>query len=323
MTNNKPKTYTYLDGIKECAHDMKGDESIHIGIRPYELHAGNKLAIVAYPILLCEELEKLGKTPKIRIILSLNDWEQRVLAGSDIYKYHFDIKPLDTTIQYATEKDGITSTPRHWGGKIVEAMSEITNRYPEVTVEPYFNSDLKDKPAMKEVILKTIFNPAEIKEIMLRTTGHPTDDSSTRFASVVCPHCHDANTETIRIDGGETLSSRCTKCNTISEGQYEDFMYWLHHKPLFSARWKALGFTHSLSGGDHFAEGDVEVRRKLYSYFFNAEPPRLDMIFSSTLLGTNGKKMSKSRANFFDADIETILNAARASKTVHEINIKR
>jgi hypothetical protein len=307
---SKNKTYLYYDGIKQLAADMNGDESIHVGIRPYELHAGNKLALVVYPLLLCEELVKLGKTPRFNIILSLNDWEQRVLAGTNIYKYTYDIRPLDTTIQYATESDGKTETAKLWGEKIVEVVKEIQRHYKNVTVTPVFNSELKSKDAMKEVILKTLSEGANIKELMLQATGRPSDGSSAKFSAVVCPKCKDANTEVLEITN-DNICAHCPKCHKDFSGNYIDFMYWLHHKPLFAARWRALKFPYSLSGGDHYNEGDVEVRRALYQYYFDETPPNLGMIFSSVLIGNNGDKMSKSRRNYFDMDIRSLTEAER------------
>ena len=305
--------YTGLPGIAALAKTLNGGESIHIGIRPYELHAGNKLAIIVYPILICEELRRLGKSPRFTFLLSLNDWEQRVLVGTNIYEYTYDVKPLDVTIQYAKESDNKTLTAPFWGGRIIEEMAEITRRFPDVTVKPFFNSDLHNTDAMKTVVLQTLIHADEIKELMLRTTNKATDGSLTMFAASVCPSCHDANTDTQIQD--DTLSVSCSACGHVTSGIYEDFMYWLHHKPLFAARWKAFGFTHSLSGGDHLAEGDVEVRRALYSYFFNEQPPKLDMIFSPILLGADGNKMSKSRDNYFDATVDELLRAAKQDGT--------
>ena len=306
MTNSK--VYVGLPGVASLASEMQGDETIHIGIRPYELHAGNKLAIIAYPILICQELERLGKEPRLTFLLSLNDWEQRVLVGTNIYEYTFDVRPLDITIQYATEPDGTTLTAPFWGEKITDAMREITDRYPNVMIKPFFNSDLHRHEAMKSVVVQTLEKPQEIKDLMIEITKKPTDNSLVQFAATVCPSCHDANTRT-DIQSG-TFRVECTVCGHVANGQYEDFMYWLHHNPLFAARWKAFGFGYSLCGGDHLAEGDVEVRRALYRYFFNEEPPELGMVFSPILVGSDGNKMSKSRDNYFDASIDDILVAA-------------
>ena len=220
------------------------------------------------------------------------------------------MRPLDITIQYAKEKDSQTLTAPYWGGRIIDAMTAVTQRYPNVTVKPYYNSDLRYTAAMKRVVLQTLSNPQEIKDLMLTITKKPTDNSLAIFASTVCPKCHDANTQTV-IEN-DILRVNCPLCGQQTEGKYEEFTYWLHHKPLFAARWKALGFEYSLSGGDHLAEGDVEVRRALYEYFFNEDAPKLDMVFSPILMGSDGNKMSKSRDNYFDMPIEKLLSLAQS-----------
>lgn len=59
MLEHKP--YLLMDGLKEIAKEFKGTENIFLGIKPYGFHAGNKIPFVAYPMLLCEELEKNNK----------------------------------------------------------------------------------------------------------------------------------------------------------------------------------------------------------------------------------------------------------------------
>lgn len=302
------ETYLYLNGIKRLAEQSIGDEKIHMGIRPYEMHAGNLLAIVVYPMLLCEEMLKLGKTPRFNFILSLNDWEQDALVGEDIYKFTFDVKPKDTTIQYCKMPSG-DSLAKHWGEKIYAAAKKITEKYPEVRITPVFNSQLQNDESMKHVIMKTLQEPDALKNIMLEASGRPTNHQLKNFAAAVCPNCKHANTNTIIKKSVFYLD--CDKCKAKFEGGYSDFSYWLYHKPLFSARWKIFNFSHSLSGGDHFSEGDVAIRRKLYEFYFETEPPRLDMVFSPVLIGDNGQKMSKSRSNYFSVELEKLLKEAR------------
>ena len=57
------KPYLLMNGLKEIAHEFTGDENIFLGIKPYGFHAGNRIPFVAYPILLCEELEKMANRP--------------------------------------------------------------------------------------------------------------------------------------------------------------------------------------------------------------------------------------------------------------------
>lgn len=54
MDDYSRNLYLYLDGLETLAREVRGDENIHIGIRPYGFHAGNNLALVAYPYILCD-----------------------------------------------------------------------------------------------------------------------------------------------------------------------------------------------------------------------------------------------------------------------------
>lgn len=70
------RPYLYRRGLKELAKDLHGKETIHIGIRPYGFHAGNALALIAYPYLLCKDMEDMGRRPEFRFIVSINTMEQ-------------------------------------------------------------------------------------------------------------------------------------------------------------------------------------------------------------------------------------------------------
>lgn len=307
MSNTQ--VFLYKDGLRHAAGDLRGNETIHLGIRPYEMHAGNVLAIIAYPILLCEELEQRGVVPKFKFILSLNDWEQQNLTGENIYQYIFDTWPEGATIQYSTENNGV-STAELWSQRIIKRLRTVCDRYPKVTIEPVFNSQLKNNNIMKKVIIKTINNYDQIKKLLLETTGAKSNGQGKSFASAVCKQCCNANTATI-VGADGLIAAACNVCGEKSRGKYEDFSYWLYHKPLFAARWKIFNFECSISGGDHFKEGDTQTRETLYRFYFDKEPPKITMMYSPVLLGRNGEKMSKSRNNFFDTDVDVLLDAAR------------
>jgi lysyl-tRNA synthetase class I len=292
---------------------MRGDEKIHIGIRPYQMHDGNTLAIVAYPILLCEEIIRLGKTPRFNFIVSFNDWEQDSLTGEDIYKYHFDVEPNDTTIEFLKEENGIR-TVEYWGPQIQKSIIEIKKMFSEVSIKIVYNSDLKNNKVMKSVILKTIKERKELKALLLKTTGCPTTGSDTRFANAVCPNCLHINTDTEVLET-DMLKTNCKKCYKSYVLPYQDCSYWIYHKPLFIARWEIFGFTHCISGGDHYIEGDAKTRESLYEFYFDKKNPEIDMLFSPILLGKNKAKMSKSRQNYFTTNLRTVLDAARLNKT--------
>lgn len=288
---------------------MKGNEHIHIGIRPYEMHAGNTLAIVAYPILLCQLINKRGIVPKFTFILSLNDWEQDALIGEDIYKYHFDVHAKNTTLQFCVE-DNNRSTVETWSKVIKEAVKEIKKRFPKTKIVPVFNSELKTNPVMKYVVIKTLTQRSALKETMLQSSGKPTNGSPLPFAAALCPKCKYAQTST-KVCEDELITTECSRCKYCITDSYESFEYWLHHKPLFAARWKIFQFTHSISGGDHFKEGDVKTRKALYEFFFEESAPSLNMLFSPIFIAQDGQKMSKSRNNYYSLAVDDILAQAR------------
>lgn len=63
------KPYLYLNGMKKLAKEASGNETIHVGIRPYGFHAGNAMALIVYPYLLCKYLKKEGKVPRFRLVI--------------------------------------------------------------------------------------------------------------------------------------------------------------------------------------------------------------------------------------------------------------
>jgi len=87
------KPYLYLAGLKKLAKKLKGNEVVHIGIRPYGFHAGNVFSLVVYPYILCREIEKNNKNAKLKFKISINDYEQDALDGPDFRKYPFNIYP--------------------------------------------------------------------------------------------------------------------------------------------------------------------------------------------------------------------------------------
>jgi hypothetical protein len=139
--------YLYLDGLKSLASELKGNEKIHVGIRPYELHAGNLLSIVAYPYLLMEEVERAGIKPKFTLYVSINDWEQESFAGKDIFKYSFDNHPKNSTIKN-TFIDGVSLVDL-WQPRIEVAVNSLKERFPGVSIRFIRNSSLQNEPSMR------------------------------------------------------------------------------------------------------------------------------------------------------------------------------
>ncbi|HET6746862.1 MAG TPA: hypothetical protein VFH06_02020 [Candidatus Saccharimonadales bacterium] len=308
---SKEKAYLYLEGIQQLAQEVRGDEKIYTAIRPYALHAGNVLSIVAYPYLLCENVKKHGIEPRFEFIVSINDWEQDQLIGPDIHKYIFDAKPLHTTIAHAVDSDGNNMVDK-WQPHIETEVSKIKKDFPHVIITFVRNSSLKPHPLMKHVLLHTIEHFKEHKELLLKTTGKPTLGETMHFANALCSRCLDANTNTQLLTDG-SLETNCENCGKHEVRSYDDCDFWLYHKQLFPPRLAILDFEITISGADHYLQGDFEVRKALFEYIYNKPMPTVKMAFAPLLLAPDGDKMSKSRKNDFYLPFEDILPHARTN----------
>ncbi|MBI2009271.1 hypothetical protein HYS84_02575 [Candidatus Saccharibacteria bacterium] len=303
--------FLYLEGLKELSIRLRGDEKIHLGIRPYQFHAGNILSIGAYPYLLCEEVKKLGKTPRFTFIISLNDWEQDELVGEDIYRYIFDVRPKHTTIQHLKADNGENMTD-HWETKIKHELKLIIQDFPEVKIGYVRNSELRYHPLMQEALIHTLNNRHKHKEILLKYSKKPTNGTDTRFANAVCDKCYNIDTES-EVLPKKLIRLTCTECGKNAIGSILSFNYWFYHKELFSARLAILRFDVSISGSDHYAEGDYATRKALYELIYEKPFPNLKMLFAPILLSDDGQKMSKSRDNYKYIPLGTILSYARTN----------
>lgn len=310
-TLNSQSAYLYLSGIQRLAREVRGDEKIYTGIRPYALHAGNVLSIVAYPYLLCEAVRKRGIEPQFEFMVSINDWEQDQLIGPDIHKYTFDTKPLHTTIAHTFETDG-QSTVEKWQPHIENEINKIKKDFPSTIIKFIRNSSLRDYPLMRQALTNTIQDYKQHKELLAEVTDRPTLSKPMRFANALCSSCLDANTNTsIDIDG--LIHTVCEKCGKIEERDYEDCDFWLYHKQLFPPRLAILDFQITISGADHFLQGDFQARKALYEYIYNKPMPPIKMVFAPLLLASDGEKMSKSRKNDTYLPLEDILPHVRTS----------
>jgi lysyl-tRNA synthetase class I len=304
-------TYLYLEGLQRLATEVNGNEKIYMGIRPYALHAGNILSIVVYPYLLCEAVKARGIEPGFQLIISINDWEQDQLVGSDIYKYPFDTKPLHTTIAHTYEPSGVRSVD-FWQPHIEHEINKIKRDFPKVTIRAIRNSTLHSHPAMREAIYNTIEHYEEHKKILLRSSHQLTLNESMRFSNALCSQCHNANTNT-SLSRDNRLHTVCSNCKLEEDRAFEECDFWLYHKQLFAPRLAILNFQITISGADHYLEGDSYARKALYEYIYKKPMPSIKMAFTPLLLAEDGAKMSKSRKNDVYMSFEDILPHARSS----------
>lgn len=307
----KDSAYLYLEGIEQLATEVKGNERIYTAIRPYALHAGNVLSIVVYPYLLCEATKKRGIEPEFEFAVSINDWEQDQLIGQDIHKYIFDAKPLHTTIAHTFDADGQNMVEK-WQPHIEQEVNKITKDFPKVKVRFIRNSSLRDNPLMKQTLYSTIQHRKEHKKLLLETTGKPTIGEDTHFANALCPQCLDANTNSEVLEN-DYIYTNCDNCGHKAKRHYNECDFWLYHKQLFPPRLAILDFQITISGADHYLQGDFEVRKALYEFIYRKPLPPLKMAFAPLLLAPDGEKMSKSRKNDEYLPFEDILPHVRNS----------
>jgi len=302
------KPYLYLSGLKNLVNEITGCEVVHIGIRPYGFHAGNAMALIVYPYLLCKYLEDYGKAPKIQFIISINDWEQDTLDGPDYRKYPFNIYPKNTSLQFTPDESGCCkSTVDHWQPMIENNLNKIKNRFKEISFKFVRNSELISYPYCEKLLIETIKNPKDQLKILKKYSGKDALDEPVSYAGVICPKCRRSHGKTTVVKNN-LIQWKCSNCGTRAKDTFKNFQYWWYHKPMLIARIRIFKIDITLSGGDHFSEEDFKIREALIKkYSPKTKEPK--MIFTPTVVALNGEKMSKSRNNIAFADIKKLISA--------------
>jgi len=301
------KPYFFADGINELANELTGNENIYLGTRPYGFHAGNMLTLLAYPLLLCEALTKLGKIPRFNVTVFINDWEQDRLAGPDIKTYPFNIFPLNTTFQYATNADNPSvNIADYWQPPIMRQINLLRDRFEHLNIIAVRNSEMKLHPAMKRCLLFTIKHPERIAEILRSNTEHPVLATDLAYAMAVCPHCTLCKGTTL-VATDDQIVHECSNCGKTIEAPYSFFDYWFYHKPLAIPRIEAYDIDLCITGVDHYKEGDYLVRHELLGLFeSSARLPKT--LYAPSLHAKDGERMSKSVGNVVSVDLGTLIN---------------
>lgn len=298
------KPYFLFDGITQLAKELSGNENIYMGIRPYGFHAGNQLAFMVYPYLLCEELEKYGKNAKFNFHIFLNDWEQDSLEGPDLKKYPFNVTPKNTTFQFLPSEEKDKSMVEYWEPIIVKNVKEALADFSNVSIIPVRNSQMKKFPLMKNVIINTIKNPKLIWETLKKHSGKQMTNSPCVYCTAICKECNSAKTETV-VEESKILA-HCLSCNSKNIGNYDSFEYWLYHKPLALPRIAHYNIDLCITGLDHYNEGDFISRKELFKvYGIDLKYPKI--LYTPTVLGADGNQMGKSKKNDIYIDFQNLL----------------
>src|SRR3989344_9001098 len=188
------KPYLYYKGLIKLAEDIKGTEIVHVGIRPYGFHAGNAMALFVYPYLLCERLETLGKRPKLRFIVSINDWEQDELDGPDYRNYLFNIYPKNTSLYFTKDENGCCkSTVHHWKPIIKRNLLILKKKFPDISLKFVNNSKLIEYRFCRKLLLETIRNPNKQLAILKKYSNKRTLRKPVSYAGAICPQCKSAH----------------------------------------------------------------------------------------------------------------------------------
>lgn len=306
------KPYLYLAGLEKLAKDVRGDEVIHTGIRPYGFHAGNALALVLYPYLLCKRVKELGKTPRFKFVVSINDWEQDSLDGPDYHRYPFNVHPKKTILRYTADEEGCCeSTVEHWEPIIKKNLEMISGEFPEVEIRFVRNSELVSHPVCKTILAETIKSPNEQLAMLRENSRMETLDSPLSFASAVCPTCKSARGKTEFVSK-EMVRFDCEQCGETTIQDFELFQFWWYHKPLLTARIAIFNIEILISGGDHYSEGDFNIREAfIKKYLPGVSSPR--MLFTPTVISLDGQRMSKSKKNTYSANLKELLSKASST----------
>lgn len=296
-------------GVDALAETMRGDESVYLGIRPFGLHSGNLVPLVVYPILLCEALERVGKTPKLKLNLFLNDYEQFEIDGPNVAEYPFNVYPKETTIQYTYLEGTDISYADYWSIKIIEAVSEVTNRFSEVTINPVRNSEMKSSPVFKEVMLKTMRHPELVSKSIEESTSRKLLEDSV-FAMPLCPNSRMPITE-FSVNSDDQIELHY-EGDIATVHDFEDLDYWFYHKPLAIPRLHDYQIELCITGADHLTEGDYHTRQLLIEkYGLSDAIPKFETLYTPELKSYDGIKMSKSKGNYIDIPLEELIDIFR------------
>lgn len=304
------KPFFYYQGLEKLSDILRGDENIYLGIRPYGFHAGNKLTLTVYPYLLCELIEKKGKTPQFKMFLFINDYEQDKLDGPDPQLYPFNIYPLQTTFQHTPDPNGCCpSIVDHWQPIIEKEIKYINTHFPKVQVIAIRNSQMKTDPVFKDILMKTISEPHTIKDILKTNSAKLVLDTPVSFAKVICPNCRLAQTQTVDSTP-DTINYTCDICKISAVARYEDNDYWFYHKILAVPRIDICKIDLCITGSDHYNEGDYLIRQELIKKF--SPNTKLPLTLYTPVVTSNGKPMGKSKGNYKVAAFSFLYKQAKA-----------
>ena len=204
----------------------------------------------------------------------------------------------------------------YWQPIIESAVRSKLTEFESITLRFIRNSTLRNEMAFQSFLEKTINYPLDQARIFQNFSEKEVLREPISYAGMICPACYRAHGNTsIENTQDKIISWQCADCHHTTSGIFQEFDFWWYHKPLLVARLKIFNIDITLSGGDHFSEGDYMIRKEMIKYFDpSIKIPK--MIFTPVLLSPiDGERMSKSKGNHVFADSDELINIARTCRS--------
>ncbi len=313
-------SYVGWQGLIQASKEMHGSETMGIGIRPFGFHAGNMTSIVAYPILLCEEMRKLGKEPHFDLHCFLNDIEQHSIVGHEKDPDNDDeanIYPAGKTLQFTLAPDGFEgSVVDYWQPLITNGVMEITKRFPCVRLSIHKTSDLKKMPIFTDIVHKAIVFADEIADLTEQHLCMPVHRPAD-FVRAVCPACKVPAKNTKNAEEVGSVFLECQKCGKELVAPIDKLDWWLQHRIVTLPKLLVgSGFDVWMMGFDHYEQKETPVRLAL-AKMFGITAKNYTAIHAPLIHSFDGKKMGKSNHNVAYAALEDLLSLLRGNTDHH------
>lgn len=287
--------YYGTNGIDRLAERLDGTERLHMGLRPYGLHAGNELVLFCYPYLLAKRMRELGREPRFDILISLNDWEPQALHHTDGPELPYNIASRKPTFQFQPAANGLYVCDA-LQTQLESLIAERFRSFPNLRFSLIRNSQLKYEKEFSRVLQYTLLHPAKIGQCIRPAVASPIDvRDDMQFAGAVCPSCLHTNgrTKITEVADGFSVRFCCNHCDAHTERDWLAFDYWMHFLPLRLARLATLGFGLHITGADHLMNRDIYTIHSLKKLMcIEAAEPLV--LVAPLLLDAAGEKLAKS-----------------------------
>jgi hypothetical protein len=299
-------------GLERLSRLLYGSEKIGFGIRPHGFHAGNMAAIVAYPWLLCERMEKLGITPQFRFDCWINDLESPGIVGSDGSRATADpvsMLPEEKTFQCTLAPNGFSGNlADYWQPLVENAVLQVHQRFPETRVTFHRTSEMTNTKEFAKTVAGAIRHADDIA----RAAGDMFDQivyGKPEFVRPVCPTC-ETPVKGARVEDNDEISAHCGACETHTIAPADKLRWWTQFRILTVPRMALGRYDVWMMGADHLAENQFGLRSMLADLFKVRQNP-CDFLYAPVALADKNSKMGKSNHNATYVPLPPILELLR------------